>query len=84
MLDPSRSPLGLQSTAASPKPSRRSSVGPQEIREALSGSQLSGNGATSPSRLSIASNMSEVLMADMQTFSIDMPPDTPTLDRLSD
>lgn len=80
-MEPGRSPQGAQSTSNSARPSRRSSTGPQEaleaLRETISGcSQLSViNGGTSPSRLSIASNMSEALTNEMQAFSIEIPPD---------
>ncbi len=54
--------------------SRRSSAQPQEVREAeTNNTQVSNGGATTPSRLSICSNKSEVLGTD--TFSMEMPPD---------
>ena len=80
-MEPGRSPQGAQSTSNSARPSRRSSTGPQEaLRETISGcSQLSVvNGGTSPSRLSIASNMSEVLTNEVQSFSIEIPDHPPT------
>ncbi len=59
--------------------SRRSSAQPQEVREAeTNNSQVSNGGATTPSRLSICSNKSEVLGAD--TFSIEMLPEGPSSD----
>jgi hypothetical protein len=60
--------------------SRRSSAQPQEVREAETNSnQVSNGGATTPSRLSICSNKSEVLDAD--TFDIEMLPEGPSSDQ---
>lgn len=84
-MEPGRSPQGAQSTSNSARPSRRSSTGPQEARrETISGcSQLSViDGGTSPSRLSIASNMSEALTNEMQAFSIEIPSDHPPTDNV--
>ncbi len=59
--------------------SRRSSAQPQEVRELETNSnQVSNGGATTPNRLSIFSNKSEVLDAD--TFSIEMLPEGPSSD----
>ena len=78
MVDPQRSPQA-HSTCNSARPSRRSSTGPLEIlRETVSGSsQLSV--INDSSRLSIGSNLSDVLLADssMQPFSIEIPSSTP-------